>query len=192
MHFGDDSPDMMYLFSDVSFQYPADKGTSRIALERITVHIKPGQFVVVVGPNGSGKSTFSKLLYRLMDPNNGTIFVDGKPMMEYNATALRSHMAVLSQRQMLYPVSLDDNIRFGLPEGMTMTKERVDKATRSGGSSEFIMKLGSGTFLEDPPVYNMSGNGSIPPAVDEIMKEATGFQVRRDISGTLLFVSRAI
>ena len=47
------------------------------ALKDVTLHVKPGDFVVIIGANGSGKSTFAKHLSALLTPGEGQIFVDG-------------------------------------------------------------------------------------------------------------------
>ena len=47
------------------------------AVNRLSVHVRPGAFVAVVGHNGSGKSTFARLLNALLFPSEGEVYVDG-------------------------------------------------------------------------------------------------------------------
>ena len=58
-------------FEDVSFIYP---GSAKPALDKISIHIKPGESLAIVGENGSGKTTLIKLLTRLYKPTSGRIF----------------------------------------------------------------------------------------------------------------------
>lgn len=59
---------------NVCYQYSAD---SNLALDKINLTIKPGEFVAIIGPNGSGKSTLAKLLNGIFVPTQGDVFVDG-------------------------------------------------------------------------------------------------------------------
>ncbi|MBQ2312020.1 MAG: ATP-binding cassette domain-containing protein, partial [Firmicutes bacterium] len=51
-----------------------------VALKNATLHIDQGDFVFVVGPTGSGKSTFIKLITKEIEPDEGEVSVEGKPL----------------------------------------------------------------------------------------------------------------
>lgn len=55
-------------FCDVTFRY---EESTRPVLDRLNLHIEPGETVAFVGPSGGGKTTLTKLLLRLYDPQSG-------------------------------------------------------------------------------------------------------------------------
>lgn len=62
-------------FEHVSMEY---KRGGRLALEDVSLHVDPGEFVFLVGHSGAGKSTLLKLILREVLPSEGKVFVDGK------------------------------------------------------------------------------------------------------------------
>jgi ABC-type multidrug transport system fused ATPase/permease subunit len=105
--------------------------------------IKPGQLVVIVGTNGSGKSSTIKLLTRLFDPTNGEICFDGQPLPSYKLNDIRNSIAILRQDHPVLPLSLRENVAFGLPESEP-TDSEVRDAVQQGGAHHFIQKLKDG------------------------------------------------
>ncbi|MBU1823226.1 MAG: ATP-binding cassette domain-containing protein, partial [Bacteroidetes bacterium] len=73
-------------FENVSFLYP-DSGIR--AIQHFDLDIKPGESVAILGTTGSGKSTLANLICRLYDPTEGTIYLDGVPMKDYDVQYLR-------------------------------------------------------------------------------------------------------
>ena len=59
------------------YRYDDEKDENNFALKNIDLHIKEGEFVVIIGHNGSGKSTLSKLLNGIYFPTQGRILIDG-------------------------------------------------------------------------------------------------------------------
>lgn len=92
-------------FSDVSFGYEDAK-----VLKKINLEIAPGDQVVFVGKSGEGKSTLLYLLYRLYEPDGGTITIDHKPLTAYTLSSLRRQVAVVQQENGLFHGSLRENI----------------------------------------------------------------------------------
>src|SRR5260370_34589991 len=60
-------------FRNVSFRYP---GSSRLVLNALNFHLRPGERVALIGENGEGKTTIVKLLTRLYDPAEGQVLLD--------------------------------------------------------------------------------------------------------------------
>ncbi|KAH8115858.1 P-loop containing nucleoside triphosphate hydrolase protein [Phellopilus nigrolimitatus] len=135
-------------FRNVSFVYP---GTSKNALTDVSFSIKPGQLAVIVGTNGSGKSSLVKLFNRLYDPSAGCVLLDGLPLAEYRLADVRAAMAMLRQDHAVYPLSLRENIAFGLP-GHAASEEDVWDAARQGGAADFVEKLENGMETVLQPV----------------------------------------
>ena len=69
----------------------------KTAADHVSIQVMPGEFVGLIGPNGSGKSTVLKNVYRALEPDGGTIEIDGEDMkhMSFKESALK--MAVVGQ-----------------------------------------------------------------------------------------------
>ena len=65
----------MILLDRVSKKYGAESDST--ALDRISLHVEPKEFVIVVGQSGAGKTTLLKLLTREERPTSGKIIVGG-------------------------------------------------------------------------------------------------------------------
>ena len=91
---------------NVGFAYPG----SQFALKNINMKIQSGMKIAIVGENGGGKTTLTKLLLRLYDPQNGEIFVNGKPLTDYNTEELRSQIGVAFQEVPIYSLTLRENL----------------------------------------------------------------------------------
>ncbi|KAK0205769.1 P-loop containing nucleoside triphosphate hydrolase protein [Desarmillaria ectypa] len=134
------SEGMSISFQNVSFVYPSNKK----ALDDVSFDIFPGQLIVIVGVNGSGKSSLLNLLPRLRDPTTGSILIDGRPIQDYDLASLRSSITVLSQEDVLYPLTYGDNFLMALGNSaslLTDKKRRIEmleKAAAMGGSSGII------------------------------------------------------
>jgi len=74
----------------VTFVYP---GTSRVVLDDISLTLPAGAVVAVVGENGAGKTTLVKLLAKMYEPTQGSIFVDDTPLTRIPAAEWRARMA---------------------------------------------------------------------------------------------------
>lgn len=94
-------------FRNVSFAYP---GTERMILKNIHLTLKFGEQVALVGENGSGKSTLVYLLMGLYEPTEGEIFVDGKPLRQYDIMAYRHLFSCFFQESKPFFASLGENV----------------------------------------------------------------------------------
>ena len=122
-------------FQDVSFRYPHQEAW---ALEEFNLSIQPREAVAVVGPSGSGKSTLIALLARFHKPSSGSILLDGEPIESYGLEELRSNLALVSQRVMLFDGTILENISLGKPQ---VDRDLVIEAAKSAHAWEFIEKL---------------------------------------------------
>ena len=120
-------------YSGVTFTYPSRKDYT--VLRGLNFVIHPGEKVALVGKSGSGKSTIINLLLRLYDLNEGKIFVDGRPIDQYNLTAYRRNIGVVPQEVILFGGTIAENIRYGKPGA---TDEEVREAARQANALEFI------------------------------------------------------
>lgn len=105
----------MILLDRVTKTYTKRTGS---ALERISLHIEPKEFVIVVGPSGAGKSTLLKLLTREEKPSSGKIVVGGidyEHLKDRNIPQLRRRIGVVFQDFKLLPnKTVFENVAFAL------------------------------------------------------------------------------
>ena len=127
-------------FDDVSFTYP---GTTSPALNGVSLHIPPGRKLALVGHNGSGKTTLVKLLTGLYRPTTGTICIDGRPLEQWDRTALHARVGVIFQDFVRYQFTVGDNIGVGDLQRMDDPEERADAADK-GMARPFIEAMPDG------------------------------------------------
>ncbi|MDF2661334.1 MAG: multidrug transporter ATP-binding protein [Paenibacillus sp.] len=114
---------------------------SRTALESISFHAKPGQVVALVGPSGAGKSTLINFIPRFYDADQGTLYLDGRDIKEYDLHDLRKQIAVVLQDNILFSGTVYDNIVYGRPEA---SMDEVMEAAKAANAHDFIMKWEKG------------------------------------------------
>lgn len=117
-------------FEHVSMEY---KRGGRLALEDVSLHVDPGEFVFLVGHSGAGKSTLLKLILREVLPSEGKVFVDGKDVARLRRSQvpyLRRQMGVIFQDFRLIPtMTVYENVAFAMHVtnvGAKQIRERVD------------------------------------------------------------------
>ena len=121
---------------DVSFTY---HGRSRPTLDRLDLHVPPGQSTAIVGANGAGKSTLVKLLCGLYAPDSGRVLLDGLDA----EVAARGGVAVVFQDFVRYELALRANVGFG---SLTTADDDVPVAAalRDAGGAELLARLPNG------------------------------------------------
>jgi len=93
----------------VSFRYREDW-----VIRDLSFRVERGEFIGIVGPNGSGKSTLLKLLYRLIAPQRGKIFIDGIDLGAMSRSEIARKMAVVAQEtQLLFPFRVIEVVLMG-------------------------------------------------------------------------------
>lgn len=157
---------------NVSFSYPGAQ--SGAALSDISLKIEAGSLVVLVGANGSGKSTLVRLLSRLYKPSSSTgeFLIDGLPAKDYRMADIYRAIALLSQENLVYPLSIGENISLGSTHASC--EEEVAEAARLGGASEFISRFERGMNTElnvfnESIAHNLQGKPD-HPLVQEMKK----------------------
>ncbi len=131
-------------FDDVDFAYEPD----RPVLRGVSFGVEPGSITAIVGPTGSGKSTLVSLLLRLFDPDSGAVSIDGVDLRALDVDSLRGNVSVALQENVLFGMSVRDNIRYVVPDA---SDERVLEAARVACVDEYVAGLPEGldTVLSD-------------------------------------------
>jgi ABC-type multidrug transport system fused ATPase/permease subunit len=116
-------------------------GRGRPAVEHLSFQAGPGEVLAIVGPSGSGKSTIADLLLRLLDPDGGSVSLDGFDLRTLDLRLLRRHVAMVEQDPCILHASIAENIRYARPDA---TDEQVRDAARQAALDPFIATLPDG------------------------------------------------
>ena len=127
-------------FRNVSFRYP---GSSRLILNGLNFHLRPGERVALIGENGEGKTTIVKLLTRLYDPVEGQVLLDGVDLREYNLEDLYREIGVIFQDFMRYEMTARENIAVGKIEQID-NLPLVQQSAQKSMAEDVVAKLPSG------------------------------------------------
>ncbi|SFG81851.1 ATP-binding cassette, subfamily B [Duganella sp. CF458] len=140
--------------SEVSFNYPSRPDT--LALDHVTLDIKPGETIAVVGPSGAGKTTLFQMLLRFYDPQSGAIRLDGTDIRLLDLHTLRGAIGIVPQDTVIFSADAMENIRYGRADA---TDQEVIQAARLAAAHEFIERLPHGykSFLGERGVRLSGG-----------------------------------
>lgn len=122
------------IFRDVSFGYREE----RIVLKSVTFTVCAGKTAAIVGVSGSGKSSLIRLLFRLYEPDSGSILLDGVPIGEMRLSEVRRAIAVVPQDTVLFHDTLAANVGFGR---FGASRYEIEEAARIANLHDFIMSL---------------------------------------------------
>jgi ATP-binding cassette subfamily B protein len=177
-------------YQDVSFSYV--EGLP--ALKNVSFHAPPGATVALVGTTGAGKSTLVNLLVRFYEFTSGQIYIDGKPIREYDLRALREVIGVVTQESFLFNGSIRENLLMGKPQA---TDAELWRAVVAANAQQFIQRLPDGlesvvgergvklsvgekqrlsiarALLKDPPILILDeATASVDTATERLIQEA--------------------
>ncbi len=119
-------------FRNVSFSYP---GQGEAALQNVSLHIAPGEHVVVIGRTGSGKTTLQKLMLGLYQPTDGVVRIDGIDLRQLDPADLRRNVGFVGQDATLFYGTLRENISIGAPYADDST---IVAAAEVAGLTQFV------------------------------------------------------
>ena len=190
-------------FDHVTFSYDGKMP----AVEDLTFAAEPGQVVALVGATGAGKSTAMALLYRVYDPQSGTIRIDGRDIRDVKLASLRRNIGVIFQEPFLFNRSVAENLRVGNPDASEADiREAIERAQAAdfierheGGLNAIVGERGralSGgerqrlsiarALLKDPPILildeatsalDATTEAKVTAALNEVMTGRTTFVI---------------
>ncbi len=120
-------------FDHVGFKY--SERAEREALSNIDLHIKSGETIGIIGGTGSSKSTLVNLIARLYDVTSGTVRVGGVDVRDYDLECLRTNVAMVLQKNILFSGTIAENLRWGDEDAID---EEVREAARLACADEFV------------------------------------------------------
>lgn len=128
-------------YDNVSFGY--DDG--KVVLQDISVSINASEKVALVGESGGGKTTFSNLLMRLYDADQGTITIDGVDISQVSRASVREHIATVFQDAALFSGTIRENIAYAKPQA---SETSIIAAAQAANALDFIMAYPGGLDTE--------------------------------------------
>ncbi|HEX5836830.1 MAG TPA: ABC transporter ATP-binding protein [Anaerolineales bacterium] len=191
-------------FQEVSFRYDdnhdgngshrednhSDQGN---ALSGVSFEIQPGRVLGILGRTGSGKSTLTRLLFRLYDPDSGSIQLADADLRELRLDDLRQRVAMVTQDVQLFQATVRDNLTFF---NRAIPNEQLEHALRQLRLWEWAQSLPNGldtplaggqslsagesqllafarVFLKDPGLVILDEASSrLDPATETLMERA--------------------
>ncbi|GLU43567.1 ABC transporter ATP-binding protein [Allomuricauda sp. NBRC 101325] len=124
-------------FSNINFSYEKDKEV----LHDITFSVEPGQVIALVGSSGSGKSTIAGLAASFLNPDSGTITIDGEDLSKVNLNSFRQNLGVVLQDDFLFEGTIRENILFPRPNA---TEQKLNEAVKAAYVDEFTDRFDKG------------------------------------------------
>lgn len=139
-------------FNHVSLTY---SGAGAPSLTDIDLHVKTGQTIGIIGGTGSGKTSVVNLIPRFYDATQGNVLVFGKPVKEQDMESLRSQIAVVPQKVVLFAGTIRENMKWGKEDA---TDEEIMEALTIAQAAEVVQKKEGGldAFVEQGG-KNLSG-----------------------------------
>lgn len=139
-------------FNHVSLTY---SGAGAPSLTDIDLHVKTGQTIGIIGGTGSGKTSVVNLIPRFYDATQGNVLVFGKPVKEQDMESLRSQIAVVPQKAVLFAGTIRENMKWGKEDA---TDEEIMEAITIAQAAEVVQKKEGGldAFVEQGG-KNLSG-----------------------------------
>lgn len=123
-------------FRNVNFGYSKQK--RKMCLKNINLEIKSGETIGIIGGTGSSKSSLVQLIPRLYDVLDGEVLVGGRDVREYDIESLRSEVAMVLQKNVLFSGTIKENLRWGNDQA---TDEEIERVCHLAQADEFIQNF---------------------------------------------------
>ena len=140
-------------FENVTYEHPVraqsddnskeeKKQEDPAKIHGVSIKIEVGEKVAFVGPSGSGKTTLLKLMLRAMDPQEGTISIDGINLRDIDPEDWYHHIGLVDQEVNILDVSIKQNLLLGLQKGQEeLSDNELREVLRGVGLDDFQDRL---------------------------------------------------
>jgi ATP-binding cassette subfamily B protein len=138
-------PDGSIRFDHVNFSYHT--AAKEWVLQDINLEIHSGETIGIIGGTGSSKTTLANLISRIYDVSEGSVYVGGRDVREYDLEVLRNQVAVVLQKNVLFSGTILENLRWG---DKNATREECIHACQLACADDFIQSFPDGydTYIE--------------------------------------------
>ncbi|NCD70930.1 ABC transporter ATP-binding protein [Mucilaginibacter agri] len=128
------------LRGDVAVSHVSVTYGQKPALKDVSFSVTAGSKIAIIGPTAAGKTQLLYLLTGLLNPTEGTILFDGKPIAAYDSESFHSQVGFVFQDSIIFNMSIRENIAFS----DTVTDESLEKAIETAELKDFINGLPDG------------------------------------------------
>ncbi len=128
------NPNGEIVLDNLSFKY----NDGSFAIKNLNLSIRPKEKIAIVGPSGSGKTTLINLIFRFLDPSEGSIKIDGIDLREISIASLRRNISLVDQEPLLFNATIFDNIAYSKSDA---DLDDVIAAAKSANIFDFIDNL---------------------------------------------------
>lgn len=195
-------------FQGVTFAYkdrppgatPEEEFVPPVVLEDITFRLAPGRVLGILGRTGSGKTTLTRLLFRLYEPDEGTIFLDDMPVALRSLAEVRQQIGLVTQDVQIFEATVRDNLTLfrhldpdappvsdttivtalntlglsgwleGLPDGLDTILQAGGQGLSAGEAQLLALAR---VFLRNPDVVMLDEASSrLDPATEQLLEQA--------------------
>lgn len=192
----------------IKFENVTKKYGKKTILNKLSFEINQGDFVVLIGPSGCGKTTTLKSINRLIEPDGGKIYVEGRDIMKENPVELRRKIGYVIQQIGLFPnMTVEQNIAV-VPKLLKVPKEEWQQRVKdllnlvampyeenahkypselSGGQQQRIGVLRA--LAASPPIVLMDEPfGALDPLTRDSLQEEVK-KLQKKLKKTIVFVT---
>src|SRR5580692_7873909 len=113
---------------DIAFENVTLRHDRSDVLSGVSFAVPSGTFCAILGPSGVGKSTVADLVVRLLDPDSGSISLDGHDVRDLRIKDVRDHIGLVDQSPYLFNATIAENIAYARPDATRLEIEAAGAA----------------------------------------------------------------
>lgn len=137
---------------EICFTYP---GSNRPALDKVSLHIAPGERIAIVGANGASKTTLVKCILGLYPPSAGSVTYDGVDLRQVDPGELSKRTTAAFQDYIRYSLRVRENI--GLGNLALLNDDQALLAAAMEAGADFIPQLPQGVDTDLDRTFSQEG-----------------------------------
>ena len=129
-------------------------GSAEPSIRGVDLEVRHGETIGIIGGTGSGKTTLVNMIPGFYPATEGEILIEGKPISEYDSTALRESIGIVPQKAVLFRGTVRDNLKIGKKDA---TDEELYAALKTAQIYDTVMEKGGLDAIVEEGGQNLSG-----------------------------------